>query len=90
MRNIALLMAFVMTMACVAGCMADKKASAQKSTDTSKLLAFPGAEGYGKYAVVGRDGKVYEVTNLSDAGEGSLRAAVDLLLALSHRTARKG
>ena len=31
----------------------------------SQQLAFPTAEGYGKYAVGGRGGKVYEVTTLS-------------------------
>lgn len=40
-------------------------------------LAFPGAEGYGKYTTGGRGGEIIYVTNLSDAGPGSFRAAVE-------------
>lgn len=55
---------------------------AQKNIPASEVVidrpvAFPGAEGFGKYTTGGRGGKIFIVSSLSDKGTGSFREAAE-------------
>lgn len=57
-------------------CAQQNQAGASKTTD-EVAIAFPDAEGFGKYTTGGRGGKVFIISNLNDKGPGSFRDAVE-------------
>jgi hypothetical protein len=59
----------------IASCAAQKKIPSASTNE--RAIAFPGAEGFGKYTTGGRGGKVFIVSNLKDKGLGSFREAAE-------------
>ncbi|HQV61589.1 MAG TPA: pectate lyase [Chitinophagaceae bacterium] len=75
MKNVLFLISMYGVFAITACAQSKKTISAIAPVDVA--IAFPGAEGYGKYTTGGRGGKIFIVSNLNDKGPGSFREAAE-------------
>ncbi len=72
-------LAFVASLTAIvaAGCDQQQTAAGPAAQEDGKLLAFPGAQGHGRFAAGGRGGDIMAVTTLDDSGPGSLRECIE-------------
>ena len=63
----------IMLQSCAPKAIAQNAAIINGDDKSEAAIAFPSAEGFGKYTTGGRSGDVYIVANLNNDGEGSLR-----------------
>lgn len=70
-------MKFLLPLLLITFCSCAQQKNSLTNSNDDTAIAFPGAEGFGKYTTGGRGGKVFIVTNLNDAGAGSFREAAE-------------
>ena len=66
---------FAASLLALYSCTSQSKSMRSSPAREQRAIAFPGAEGFGKYTTGGRYGKIYIVSNLKDDGPGSFREA---------------